>query len=223
MTGSQEGARKLLEELEIDKRYYGQLSPEEQDLLNETLIRRSKNPDARVTFYTFEGMPRGPLRDTREAASLINACGRMGQPDTAVQALLTRDARRAIEVQRTYRTRVKKAHEWYEQLKPGVEDGLLLLNGKESILPSVAGVLCSSLVRGGSVPEGTVVVCLARYGNGTTKVSARTDNPERNLARLLVETAAAVGGEGGGHDCAAGAIIPTEAERSFLERVRAAF
>lgn len=220
ITGSMDGASALLRELNIDERKrFMQLSKEEQDLLDETLIKRSANPEPTTMHHTIPGM-RGPLSDTREAASLLNACGRLGKPDLGVQVLLGKDSRIARDAQRSYRQEIKHAHSFYSTTENITEeDDLLIINAEKNILPSVAGTLCSSLARGRSVMEGTTVVCLAQYGDGTTKVSSRSLNGTRDLSELMKSAAEAVGGEGGGHDVAAGAIIPTEKEQEFVDQL----
>jgi RecJ-like exonuclease len=85
--------------------------------------------------------------------------------------------------------------------------------------------MCSVLTKGEEVPQWTVVVCLARNtdGTATTKASARAVQPPVDLADLMRAAAEPIGGEGGGHAVAAGAIIPTETEEAFLAAVEKEF
>jgi len=233
VTRDARGAKRLLDGLRIrdpERRRWKDLSDDEQDALDAELLRLSPNPDARVTHYTIPSMPPGPLRDTREAATLLNACGRLGQPDVAVMALrgdlgALRDAER---VQREYRRAVQDAHRWFQDARARgdgdvvVRGELVLIRARDHVPPDITGTLCSVLTRGEEVPRGTVVVCVARNadGTGTTKASARAVDSHADLARVLRDAAAAVGGEGGGHSMAAGAVIPTDAEEEFLRLVQ---
>ncbi len=58
-------------------------------------------------------------------------------------------------------------------------------------------------------------------GENDTKVSSRAARPlvvrGLNLSEVMKESAAQVGGSGGGHDIAAGAIIPRGKEKQFIE------
>lgn len=197
---------------------YGDLTAQEQGLLDAELIRRSPNPHAQITHYTITAW-KGSLADTREAATLLNACGKLARPHLALDILRSGDSALASRVHRDYGFAVKRAHEWYSEHGGLALPGTMVINAKDQIPPLLAGTLCSILVRGNQVPEGTAVICLARCGDGTTKVSARTSGSE-NLAERIGAAAAAVGGEGGGHAIAAGAVIPTEEEERFIDRMR---
>ncbi len=236
VTRDKGGAKRLLTQLNIrnpERRRFADLTDEERARLDDALIERSPNPDARVTHYTILAAPQGPLRDTRECATLINACGRLGHAALAVKLLRgnTEAMTQAREVQRQYRAAVQDAHRWLTEARqnndPDVKalEGLVLVRARERIPPDLAGTLCSVLAKGGEVPQGTIVVCLARNtdGTATTKASARAVQPPVDLAELMRMAAEPIGGEGGGHAVAAGAIIPTEAEEAFLAAVENIF
>ena len=64
---------------------------------------------------------------------------------------------------------------------------------------------------------------LARAEHNMTKVSLRVAGLREqkvDLREIVTEITTKVGGESGGHTYAAGAIIPTEIERSFLEEAQ---
>ncbi|MDD9953590.1 MAG: DHH family phosphoesterase [Candidatus Woesearchaeota archaeon] len=220
VTKNTAGAKKFLQELGISTEgSFSDLTEEEQQQLEAALIEKSTHPEPKITHYH---MPHGegPLKDTREAATLLNACGRMGQPELAVQLLRGfATIEQCQKVQRQYKTAVKEAHQTYKEMDLTEGKDLLIINAKEFLLPSIAGTLCSVLTRGREVPSDTVVVCLARNqdGTNTTKVSSRTLSTRKDLASWLRKAAASVGGEGGGHSMAAGAVIPTEQEEAFVK------
>ncbi len=233
VTRNREGARRFLRQIglrDVERLRYAELEPDEQDLLDRELIRRSPNPQARVTHYTILDAPNGPLRDTREASTLLNACGRSGKAPVAVRTLRGDETalRTALDAQRQYRKAVQEAHRWFQDARAqGDEDviiksELVLIRARDRVPPDIAGTLCSVLTKGEEVPRGTVVICVAhnRDGTGTSKVSSRAVESHADLATIMREAAAAVGGEGGGHVVAAGAIIPTDAEEEFLQRLQ---
>jgi RecJ-like exonuclease len=68
------------------------------------------------------------------------------------------------------------------------------------------------------------MMVVTETGEGEVKVSARTSrslaNRGVNLGEILRVAAEAVGGRGGGHSVAAGATLPREAFKGFLEKVK---
>jgi nanoRNase/pAp phosphatase (c-di-AMP/oligoRNAs hydrolase) len=87
-----------------------------------------------------------------------------------------------------------------------------------------------AIARGGRLSLGTtaelllgvpnVVASLVYHTTGTpahTRISVRsTDECDRHLGRLLSTLSRRVGGEGGGHKIAAGAMVPTKRLREFM-------
>ncbi len=217
-------ARRLLDRLGIPafeggrERMLADLTARERLALDEELIRRSPHPQARIVHYTLPGLA-GALRDTREAGTLLNACGRLGRPELALRVLLEGNPTLARDVQEAYTHALHAAHAWYLRGERVTRAGdLVVIDAGDDVPAALAGTLCSVLVRGREVDEATTVVCLARNADGTstTKVSARTAGT-RDLAPLVSAAAAAVGGEGGGHAVAAGAVIPSAQEAAFVD------
>jgi RecJ-like exonuclease len=72
------------------------------------------------------------------------------------------------------------------------------------------------------VDRDTPIVAFARKNDAETKVSSRGSGPlvgrGLDLSVVMGEAARAVGGDGGGHDVAAGATIPSDSKREFIER-----
>ena len=69
------------------------------------------------------------------------------------------------------------------------------------------------------------VMSMARNPDNTTKVSLRiTGRPDDvNLKAIVSELVKRVGGEAGGHQQAAGAIIKTSVEDKFIEEAKKTF
>lgn len=233
VTGSLSGARSFLSRLNIplfvggEETFFRDLSVEERQRMEEALISASPNPTASVLHYALISMPKGPLRDTREAATVMNACGRLGMPERGV-AMLRGEASAVGEIEDIlgqYGSLVHDAHRWVSDAirrrDPTVvfHDRLLIIDAGNRFPAEIAGTLCSVLVRGGEVADDMVVVCLAGAGVDTVKVSSRTRRFGIDLAVWLRKIAEDVGGEGGGHAVAAGAVIPLGSERVFVERM----
>jgi RecJ-like exonuclease len=76
-----------------------------------------------------------------------------------------------------------------------------------------------------AVDRGKPVVAFAEASDVELKVSARGTGllvrRGLDLSVVMRDASRAVGGDGGGHDVAAGATIPAEARDAFLERANA--
>ena len=234
VTKEYHGARRLLQELGIPerigdkKRTYADLSADERARLCAKLAELKPGAEELVEQY---GLPRQEdvLRDARQFATLLNACGRLDRADVGL-ALAKGEADIALarEILAEYRLALNNAVAWFESHgSPEVmrEEGLVILSAGKAIPPAIAGTLCSIITRSGMVARGTVLLALARYGGtgGLTKVNARVagfDQPV-DLNALVGAAALAVGGESGGHRSAAGAIIDSAREDEFVAAFRA--
>lgn len=63
-----------------------------------------------------------------------------------------------------------------------------------------------------------LVIVYERSGS-KIKISSRNQDKNLNAGKILEQAAKAVGGQGGGHEAAAGATIPEKAWKEFVERV----
>ncbi|MCS7137396.1 MAG: DHHA1 domain-containing protein, partial [Candidatus Caldarchaeum sp.] len=163
------------------------------------------------------------LRDAREYATLLNACGKSGKGWLGI--LVAMGARSDIleEAQRVleeYRLNIAKAMDYVSQ--PGVLEELnhiVVLKGGEVIdfrqISSIATVLSSS----GLLPRDKVLVALASAGK-SVKISARATKhlveKGLNLGVITSKLGSAYGGRGGGHNVAAGAEVPADRMIKFL-------
>jgi RecJ-like exonuclease len=88
---------------------------------------------------------------------------------------------------------------------------------RETIVGIVAGMALGTEAADREMP----IIAFADADEGEVKVSARGTGPlvgrGLDLSAVMTEASAAVGGEGGGHDIAAGATIPAGSESAFLE------
>ena len=93
------------------------------------------------------------------------------------------------------------------------------------------GTLASILAKGNFLPEGTLILSLARNpkenSKDITKISLRLaslrpyqNNQNADLRRVLQDIVSRVGGETGGHQFAAGGLIDTVKENVFIEAAK---
>ena len=171
--------------------------------------------------------PESPLRDGKEFATTLNACGRHGRAEVGMricsgdrgQALsegmaLLRDHRSAIsQALEDARNRgvTRLAHIQYFDSGDEIQDtivgtiaGMLLnANGSDRSAPMIAFA---------DSPECSDVVSVKVSSRGTQDlISMGLD-----LSVAMRTAAAKVGGMGGGHNIAAGATIPADKKEEFL-------
>ncbi len=157
------------------------------------------------------------LHDTREFATLLNSTARYGRPDIALKLCLGekensfKEARKFLNNHRqTLSTGLQLARAKLEKRKT-----LNYFHVGSRVRDTVVGSITSILSKEfSSLP----LIGFADGENGHVKVSARYRNTgEIDLSRAIYLAALSVGGTGGGHRYAAGALIPKGTEEMFLD------
>lgn len=126
------------------------------------------------------------------------------------------------------------------------KDNFVIINAEDNVIHTMIGTLASILARSNEFKEGYYILAMAQGYDGTTKVSLRVSgnstgiddsdtsngvmskdsNSENgmnvpNLKEIISKIIKRINhGEGGGHINAAGAIIDTEKEESFIEAAK---
>ena len=180
------------------------------------------------TIYTFKMEEMStPLRSGREYGSLLNACGKMGRPSVGLSICLGDRGDAMFEAQATlsdYRIAISKALDWV-QMNDKVEEQehIYVIRAGDEVNDTVIGVVCGILLSQGILKGNKPIIASAFSEDDQLKISTRgtEELAEAGLHMGLVmqEAAEAVEGGGGGHDVAAGAYIPQNKEREFLENV----
>ncbi|MEM3072707.1 MAG: DHH family phosphoesterase [Candidatus Bathyarchaeia archaeon] len=180
------------------------------------------------SVYTLLGQEPGTaLRDGREYATALNACGRMGKHGLGISACLgDRTAILQVEdVLKEYRATLAG----YMELILGNECStqelkhLVVVRGENSLDERMSGAVSSMLCTSGRYDKNRVLLVVTRAEDGSAKISARIqenlkDSPI-DLGKLMYEASVRNGGMGGGHKVAAGAKVPMEKLESFLKDV----
>jgi len=168
-----------------------------------------------------------PMRDGREYASLLNACARMERPSLGLATCLgDRDAAMK-EAERTledYRRKIAEYLNWVREGGRIEEMGNIYILPAEGIIDDrIIGVVASILLSTGILKKPKPIVAWARAEEGLIKVSARaTEEMTRrgiDLGSVMMEAAERFQGRGGGHDIAAGAFLPEDRGKEFLNLV----
>lgn len=213
------------------------LSNEEKQLLFSEIAKymASKRLPSRVvmnlvgTVYTLVQEDRGvPLRDGREYASLLNACGRMSRTGLGVaigmgSRLTVLDE--AMEVFTKYKKTISDYMEWLSSTPRSIErhENVYVINGSGVIDELMLSTIASMITSSGLLEEPKPIIALTGAVGEMVKVSGRIPDELRegplNLGTIFHEASERFNGVGGGHNVAAGAQIPKEHEAEFVKLV----
>ncbi len=196
--------------------------------LAEQLIANGERVDRLLaeTYGFPDEIPRTPLRNAQEYATMLNACGRWSRPQVG-GAILRGDRgvayRDAEHMLNNHRAIIRNLLQYI--IDTGVKELEYLqwihVGGRypDTIVGIGAGMALSKL----NSTKPILVMCEVPEDTSLTKVSMRTNERviERgvDLQQALSDASAEYGGGGGGHKIAAGAYIPKSAEQEFLDRV----
>ncbi|MFB6172973.1 MAG: DHHA1 domain-containing protein [Haloarculaceae archaeon] len=240
VSGDEAGAIRFLEGLDLDLSADGEwrtwvdLSVEERREVTSALVRRAVErgvPSEKVESlvgqtYTLPAEPEGTeLRDASEFSTLLNATARYDRADVGLAVCLGDRAAaldRARQLLRAHRRNLSEGVRWVEQHGVTREDNLQWFDAGTEIRETIVGIVAGMAVGAPGVDRGVPIVAFARKSETETKVSSRGTGRlvgrGLDLSRVMREAARAVGGDGGGHDVAAGATIPAGEEDAFVAR-----
>ncbi|MEF8783176.1 MAG: DHH family phosphoesterase [Haloarculaceae archaeon] len=234
------GAVTFLSELDVDLREgdgdgwcrWVDLSDRERQTVASALVQRAlqrgvpaDKVDALVgTTYTLEQeQPGTELRDASEFSTLLNATARYERADVGLAVCLG-DREKALErARRLLQNHRRNLSEGLERVKSrGVEraDYVQYFDAGEEIRETIVGIVAGMALGVDGVDPDRPIVAFARKSDEETKVSARGTSRlvgrGLDLSVVMREASRAVGGDGGGHDVAAGATIPAGNEEAFV-------
>jgi RecJ-like exonuclease len=172
--------------------------------------------------YEFPKEPRdSETSDSHELSTVLNACGRWGRSDVAVNLCLegTKFLARARAIALRHRARVYEALMYAKRVACDAGE-FCLIDGRGRISENIIGTV--AMIAQGAITTSKPVVALAN-GRNVTKVSSRASKQSVehgvNLGEAMGEAAFGIG-EGGGHRPAAGATIKRGSEKEFLKKCR---
>ncbi len=234
VTGNPAGALEILREssIEFTKKGYKsliELTNEEMQRLVTAIALRMPDPDRMNDFVGNLYLVKffNKLEDARELSALINACSRMGDPNTALLFCMgNQNARKHAEtIYIKYKQSLIEALN-HMNSNPKIEGKqYVIMNARDNIQDTIIGTVASIMSMSALYKEGTVVITMA-YDQNKIKVSSRIcgrDKKEcdpRNLKQLMDEITELIGGESGGHEFAAGCVIDKEKESAFIDIVK---
>ena len=218
----------LEEEKEKTSKDYLELKEEYNNLIdkyNEMVDELIKiNPDIFGDCFTIpKEIPL--LRDLEEYAYILDACGKNKKAGLGLSIAIGERERIlevALDLQRKYRDQILKGLSWIKREGAVGLNSIQYLYTEDKVLKSVMGTIASIGLSVELLDNSKPVLGLSRLHNDI-KISGRTTremvDKGVNLGKALNDSSKNFGGQGGGHDIAAGAMIPYESKDFFLKLV----
>ena len=239
ISNDEAGAVAFLSELDVELRADGEwrrwvdLSDGERQAVASALVQHALErgvPAGKVdslvgTTYTLEReRPGTELRDASEFSTLLNATARYERADVGLAVCLGDRGEALSRARRLLENHRRNLSEGLDLVQStGVEqtDNLQYFDAGEEIRETIVGIVAGMALGVDGIDPHRPIVAFARKSEAETKVSARGTarlvGRGLDLSAVMGEASQAVGGDGGGHDVAAGATIPVGREEAFVE------
>ena len=239
ISNDEAGAISFLDGLDVDLREGGDwrrwvdLSDDEQQTVASALVQHALKrgvPANKVdqlvgTTYTLEAEPPGTeLRDASEFSTLLNATARYERADVGLGVCLG-DREGALDrARRLLQNHRRNLSDGLQQVKSkGVTtaDHVQYFDAGDDIRETIVGIVAGMALGVDGVDPDRPIIAFARKNDEETKVSARGTarlvGQGLDLSVVMREASQSVGGDGGGHDVAAGATVPAGEEEAFVD------
>ncbi len=239
ITNNESGAIAFLRELDLELtdddgewRCWVDLSDDERQHVASALVRRAIDrgvpaddvDDLVATTYTLSDEQIGTeLRDASEFSTLLNATARYERGDVGLAVCLGErgDAlTRARTLLQNHRRNLSAGVEWVETRGVERAEHLQYFDAGDAIRETIVGIVAGMALGLDGVDARRPIFAFAEKSDEETKVSARGTarlvGQGLDLSAVMGEAARSVGGDGGGHDVAAGATIPAGQEDEFV-------
>jgi len=236
------GAKELLEESDVEAkngdgwRRWADLSEDERERLTNALFRKcvERGVDSDEigelvgeTYTLLDEESGTELRDASEFSTLLNSTARYERADVGF-AVCKGDRGESLaearELLRGHRRNLRNGVEYVGSNGVTTLDNVQYFDAGDEIQDTIVGIIAGMSYSKSCVDRSKPVVAFADADDeGEKKVSSRgTKSLVRrglNLAEVMSECSSAVGGDGGGHDIAAGATIPEGTIQDFVDEV----
>ena len=233
ITGNRENILELLKEAGIEKtgKSFKALIDltdyEMKNLVTALMLRMSSKEASEYIGNLFLVKFFNKIEDARELSAIINACGRMDFPSTALLLCLgnSKARKKAERIYVHYRQNIISGLRYIENNGNIEGREYVIINAKNNVKDTIIGTLASILSFSSVYKKGKIIIAMA-YNEDKIKVSARmvgrNKNSSRNLKKFLESIITTLGsrGEFGGHKHAAGCTINIEDEEKFIDLVK---
>jgi len=244
ITNDEQGAIRFLDDLELDLhdggdwRTWADLSRDERQTVVSALVKRAVRNGVSgddvtklvgTTYTLTEEAPGTELRDASEFSTLLNATARYERADVGLAVCLGERGdplEAARQLLRDHRRNLSEGLGWVEREGVTVEDELQWFHAEDRIRETIVGIVAGMALGSDATESDRPIVAFGdKDSDGedeeAVKVSARATgnlvDEGVDLSVVLRDAAQAVGGDGGGHEVAAGATVPKGEEQAFLE------
>ncbi|MXV62666.1 recombinase RecJ [Natronorubrum sp. JWXQ-INN-674] len=240
ISNDQQGALRFLDGLDLELKRDGEwrrwsgLTNDEKQTVASALVKRAvssgvpaKKIDQLVsTAYVLPEEPVGTeLRDASEFSTLLNATARYERADVGLGVCLgdrTDALERARKLLREHRRNLSEGIDLVTREGVTHADNLQWFHAGDRIRETIVGIVAGMAMGNAGISRSKPIIAFAEKNDDEVKVSARgTHNLVRkglDLSAVMGDASRVVGGDGGGHDVAAGATVPTGEEEAFVER-----
>lgn len=228
VTGNIKGVLELLREANLNPGDNGYPSLIElnvkqmEQLVTSIILRHPKANNREIIGDIFLIKFFNKLEDAREISAKINACSKLGESGVALQLCLeiSKVTKKAESIHVKYRQKIISALKLVTEGNHIKGDGYLIVNSKEEISDTMIGTIMSILSNSMVYEKGMSIIGMAYYDD-KIKVSARSvGRTGRNLRELLTNALDPIGGEVGGHQFAAGCMLPQAKEQEFIDSLK---
>jgi len=228
VTGNVKGVLELLRETGLNQGNNGypsliELSEEEMaKLVTAIMLRNPKANNKEIIGDIFLIKMYSKLEDARELSAKINACSRLGESDIALQLCMEiqKASKKAEAIHVRYRQRIVSALKFASDSQKIQGNGFIIINAKDEIEDTIIGTTMSILSNSLIYENGTILIGMAYYDD-KIKISARSvGRSGRNVREILNHVINKTGGEVGGHEFAAGCMVPQNKEEEFLSLLK---
>jgi len=239
ISNDEAGAVSFLEGLDVELRADGEwrrwvnLTDDEQQTVASALVQHALKrgvPANKVdqligTTYTLVDEPEGTeLRDASEFSTLLNATARYERADVGLGVCLG-DRTGALDLARKLlQNHRRNLSDGLQQVKSkGVEraEHVQYFDAGDEIRETIVGIVAGMALGVEGVDPDRPILAFAQKNDEETKVSsrgtARLVRQGLDLSVVMREASQSVGGDGGGHDVAAGATVPAGEEEAFVD------
>lgn len=177
--------------------------------------------------YMFPDEERGTmLHEAKEFSTLLNSCGRYGKGKIGLEVCLgDRDEylEKAKDLLKGHQKVLVDCMKYVESVGVEEKDHIQFFHGRDTVPDTVVGTVAGMVLGSGDVDRTLPIIAFADSEEKGTKVSSRGTKrlveKGLDLSKVMSKCSQEFGGEGGGHDIAAGAYIPEGNEDDFLEKV----
>jgi len=233
------GTVEFLSELDLDLKTDGEwrcwvdLTDDERQVVVSALVQRAVKsgvPASRVddlvgtSYQLTHEEPGTELRDVSEFSTLLNATARYERADVGLAVCLgdrEEALDRARQLLRNHRRNLSEGLELIKNEGVTVEDHLQWFDAGTEIRETIVGIVAGMAVGAPGIRRDLPIIAFAEKSDSEIKVSSRGSHQLiRNgldLSAVMREASRAVGGDGGGHDVAAGATIPAGRQQEFVD------